>query len=244
MHGAGNIEARLNTTLAATQAHFEGVLGLEPEIWVALLGAYSVGGAAGVGNAKAVVVPFDATPAELDGDHDRCLELAGDSAQASPCPQMRSPGGAHWFSPTASNSGNGRGDDEWMILLDTDLSMVTDPALFNIVKEYAHSPAAFAATFEEAMLTVSELGYQQGELVEVWTPTDAPAAASQPTQAPTSSQGGADGASGSGDDGSSGSSAVIGGAVAAAAVLFLVGGVVLVRKRHVVAGGPDHRQST
>ena len=156
-HGAGNVDARLNTTLAASRAYFEGVLGLEPAIWVALLGAHSVGGVAGVGNAKAAVVHFDETPGDLDSKYYQRLELAADSGKTSLCPQMRSPGGAHWFSPPHPN---------WMILLDTDLSMVTDPELFEIVKLYAHNPAAFHAAFAQAMLVVSELGCDN-ELVEV-----------------------------------------------------------------------------
>ena len=166
VHGAGNVDARLGTTLAATRVYFEGVLGLSPAIWVALLGAHSVGGVAGVGNAKAFVVPFDTTPGDLDSGYYQRLQLAADSGKTSLCPQMRSPGGAHWFSPTANNGGSDVGNGEWMILLDTDLSMTTEPELYNIVKQYAHNTTAFHEAFAEAMLVVSELG-REGGLVEV-----------------------------------------------------------------------------
>jgi hypothetical protein len=82
-HGAGNVDERLSTTLAASRAYFEGVLDLAPEIWVALLGAHSVGGVAGVGNAKAAVVEFDETPSDLDSRYYQRLELAKDSGKTS-----------------------------------------------------------------------------------------------------------------------------------------------------------------
>jgi hypothetical protein len=47
-HGAGRVAERLRTAFEDVRDYFEGVLGLGPGEWVALLGAHTVGRVAGL----------------------------------------------------------------------------------------------------------------------------------------------------------------------------------------------------
>ena len=108
---------RLRTTFETQRDYFEDNLGLTPEEWVALLGAHSVGRAAGVrsDHNKVASLPFDPTPTLFDNEYFKSLALASDSALLSLCPQARRPGDAHWFGQLARRTQlpNGSGHFPW-----------------------------------------------------------------------------------------------------------------------------------
>jgi hypothetical protein len=100
-HGAGRVAERLQTAFDGLQRYFEVELGIPPSIWVALLGAHTIGRVAGLNpsGAKQARLPFDDTPEVFDNKYFKDLKLFHDSGMKSMCPQDHGPGDAHWFAP-------------------------------------------------------------------------------------------------------------------------------------------------
>jgi len=154
-HGAARVTERLQTTFETSREYFEGTLGLQPEEWVALLGAHSVGRVAGLdpGGSKAHMLPFDDTPDRFDNMYFKTLKLYGDSARISLCPQAHRPGDAHWYGPPADEASGPTA------LLDTDVSMTVDGDYFKHIQTYAADEQAFFRQFGKAFLATTELGH-------------------------------------------------------------------------------------
>jgi catalase (peroxidase I) len=165
-HGAGMVAERLRTTFETQKEYFEDNLGLKPEEWVALLGAHSVGRAAGVrsDHHKAGSLPFDPTPTLFDNEYYKSLALASDSALLSLCPQARRPGDAHWFGPPRGAT------KDYTVLLDTDVAMTVEGKYLDYVKEYAMDEDAFKCQFSIALLKVRTCMHQSPSCVGQWLP--------------------------------------------------------------------------